>query len=38
MKLPVQIQEQRRQVKNPELMRQCHVPLDVDLVETNIAV
>jgi len=37
MKLPVHKKEQRRQMEKSELMRQCHVPLDVDLVEGNIA-
>jgi len=36
MKLPVQIKEQRRQVKKPELMRQSHVPLYVNLIKGNI--
>ena len=37
MKLPVQEKEQCREVVKPEFMRQGHVPLDVDLVEGNIA-
>ena len=37
MKLPVHEEEQRRQMEKPELMRQRHVLLDVDLVEGNIA-